>query len=187
MNTTVPDGSDQVFSSARPAIGTYEEALTHVGRKSQRYSADTPLSESRTKMFCAMVEDPNPAYWDEEIARRIFGGPIVPPALVQSIFFPLPWKPGGAPRPSLAVWAVPLPGRTLINVSSDSVHHRPFFVGDLLSYYDEILEVSPERNTRLGPGHFVTSAWHVEAADEEPVATIVNVVLRFGVAEEANR
>lgn len=187
MNTTSTQGPHQGFTPDKPAIGTYEQALHHVGRKSARYFADAPISEATVKMFCAMVEDPNPVYWDPATAQRIFGGPIAPPALVQSIFFPLPWRPGGAERPSLAAWAVPLPGRTLINVDSDAVHHRPFFIGDTLSYYDEILSVSPERHTRLGVGHFVTSAFHIEDADERAVSTVVNTMLRFGSEQEPTR
>lgn len=168
------------YTSDRPAIGEYAEALTHIGRRSPRHVADVPISEGSVKMFCAMIQDPNPAYWDASTAREVWEGQVVPPALVQAAVLPLPWTPDGARQPALAVFAVPLPGRTLINVSTEAVHHRPFFVGETLSYYDEVVAISPERTTRLGRGHFITTVFHYEDRHGLPVATVTNVMFRFG-------
>ncbi|MFV2179671.1 MaoC family dehydratase N-terminal domain-containing protein [Actinomadura sp. LOL_016] len=179
-----PEAGKRVFSSADPAIGTYDEALAHIGRRSPRYYGDVPVGEGAVKMFCAMVQDANPVYWDRGLAEQLFGGHVVPPALVQGTVLPLPWKPADDRPQSLAVFAVPLPGRTLINVSTEAVHQRPFFVGETVSYYDEVLDISPERRTRLGVGHFITTVFHYEDADEAPIATITNVMFRFG-GEEA--
>lgn len=183
MTTTQDAGftsQNGAYTSDRPAIGEYTEALTHLGRRSARQVADVPIGEGSVKMFCAMVRDPNPAYWDATAAQEIWGGQVAPPALVQATVLPLPWTPGRAWQPALAVFAVPLPGRTLINVSTETVHHRPFFVGETLSYYDEVVAISPERSTRLGTGHFLTSVFHYEDGNGEPVATVTNVMFRFG-------
>jgi uncharacterized protein len=179
MNIT-ERAAEPVYTSDRPAIGTYEEALAHIGRTSRRYVAEVAVSEGSVKMFCAMIQDPNPAYWDREVANRVFGGPVAPPALVQGTVLPLPWKPTADQPQSLAVFAIPLPGRTLINVSTEAVHHRPFFVGETLSCYDEVVEISPERTTRLGIGHFITTVFHCVDEAEEPIASITNVMFRFG-------
>ena len=185
MTTTDEDGyaAQRVYTSADPAIGTYEEALAHVGRRSRRYFGEVPVAEGAVKMFCAMVHDANPVYWDRGLSQEIFGGPVVPPALVQGTVLPLPWKPAGDEPQALAVFAVPLPGRTLINVSTDAVHHRPFFAGETVSYYDEILSISPRRETRLGAGHFITTVFHYDDAKEQPIATVTNLMLRFGQEE----
>ena len=175
-----PGAAERSYTSADPAIGTYEDALAHIGRRSRRYYGDVPVSEGSVKMFCALIRDANPVYWDRALAERLFGGPVAPPALVQGTVLPLPWKPADVQPQSLAVFAVPLPGRTLINVSTEAVHHRPFFVGETVSYYDEILGISPERTTRLGTGHFLTTVFHYEDADEAPIATVTNVMFRFG-------
>lgn len=178
-----PEADERIFTSSDPAVGTYEEALAHVGRRSRRYYGEVPIGEGAVKMFCAMVRDANPAYWDRSLSEQIFGGPVVPPALVQGTVLPVPWKPTDDEVQSLAVFAVPLPGRTLINVSTEAVHHRPFFVGETVSYYDEILDISPQRRTRLGAGHFITTVFHYEDAQETPIATITNVMFRFGEEE----
>ena len=64
MNIT-ERAAEPVYTSDRPAIGTYEEALAHIGRTSRRYVAEVAVSDGSVKMFCAMVQDPNPAYCDE--------------------------------------------------------------------------------------------------------------------------
>jgi acyl dehydratase len=174
---------ERPYTSSDVAVGTYEQALAHVGRRSSRYYGEVPVAEGSVKMFCAMVRDANPVYWDHGLAGEVFGGPVVPPALVQASVLPLPWKPSGHEPQALAVFAVPLPGRTLINVSTEAVHHRPFFVGETVSYYDEVAGISPERRTRLGAGHFLTTVFHYEDAEEKPIATVTNVMLRF-TAEE---
>lgn len=175
-------GARHVFTADNPCFGSYEEALRHVGTTSERYRGEVPVAEGSVRMFCAMVEDANPALWDREVAERVFGGPVAPPALIQGTVRPLPWRPSGVREHSLAVFAVPLPGTTLINVSTDAVHHRPFFVGETVTYFDEIVAVSAERTTRLGAGHFVTSVFHYLDADGEPIASITNVMFRFRVA-----
>lgn len=174
------DPPHPVYTSDHPAIGTYEQALTHLGRTSPRYRAELPVSEGSVKMFCAMIHDANPVYWDRQLARDVFGGPVAPPALVQATVLPLPWKPAAEPPQALAVFAVPLPGRTLINVSTDAINHRPFFVGEAVSYYDEVVDVSPERATRLGTGHFITTVFHYEGDGGGPIADVTNVMFRFG-------
>ena len=95
---------------------------------------------------------------------------------------PLPWRPDGGAVQALAVFAVPLPGKTLINVSTDAVHHRPFFAGETISYHDEVVDISPERTTRLGTGHFITTVFHYCAGDGSAIADITNVMFRFGEA-----
>ena len=104
--------SQPVHTSSNPAVGTYDEAVAHVGRRSPTYVADVPVGEGSVAMFCAMIEDANPIYWDRELAQQIFGGPVAPPALVQGTVLPLPWRPDGARSQNLAVFQVPLPGRT---------------------------------------------------------------------------
>ena len=79
MNIT-ERAAEPVYPSDRPAIGTYEEALAYIGRTSMPYAAEVAVSEGSVKMFCAMIQDPNPAYWDRGVANRVFGGPVAPPA-----------------------------------------------------------------------------------------------------------
>jgi uncharacterized protein len=49
-----------------------------------------------------------------------------------------------------------------------------------VTYYDEVVDISPERTTRLGTGHFITTVFHYEDEAGEPIASITNVMFRFG-------
>jgi len=44
MNIT-ERAAEPVYTSDRPAIGTYEQALAHIGRTSRRYVAEVAVSE----------------------------------------------------------------------------------------------------------------------------------------------
>jgi acyl dehydratase len=164
------------------AQGGYDEARSWIGRRSEPRPMDTAVDESRCKYFAALCEDGNPAYWDAEWAARVFGAPLAPSGMLMSLLMPLPWKPGGrGAAPSMAV-DVPLPGRTFINVETDCELFRPVHWGDRLSLCEEILDISPEKHTRLGRGHFVTTRLLLLDAAQQPVAAITNVLYRFDAA-----
>jgi acyl dehydratase len=89
------------------------------------------------------------------------------------------WKPGGVtPSPSLAD-SIPLPGDTLINVSTEAEFLRPMRIGDQLSVVDEVMAISPEKTTRLGTGHFVTTVATYRNQRGEVVARNTNQLFRF--------
>ncbi|MGB0956727.1 MAG: MaoC family dehydratase [Panacagrimonas sp.] len=167
-------------SDVGTALGSYEQARQWIGRRSQPRLMDTAVDESRCKLFAALSEDGNPAYWDQQWATAQFGAPLAPSGLTMSLIMSLPWKPGGVPPspPSLAV-DVPLPGQTFINVDTDCEFLRPIRWGDHLSMYEEIMDISPEKNTRLGRGHFVTTCMNLLDTRDRLVARITNVLYRY--------
>ncbi len=170
-------------SDVGTALGSYEQARQWIGRRSQPRLMDTAVDESRCKLFAALSEDGNPAYWDQQWATAQFGAPLAPSGILMSLMMPLPWKPGGRSAvPTMAV-DVPLPGRTLINVETDCELLRPVQWGDRLSLCEELVDVSPEKHTRLGRGHFVTTRLLLLDADQQPVATITNVLYRYEAAD----
>ena len=70
------EGSARVSTGIRYefAFGSYEDALQMVGVRSEPRFAGTAVSAARIQHFAAMVRDPNPAYWDEDFAKRVWGG-----------------------------------------------------------------------------------------------------------------
>lgn len=74
---------------------------------------------------------------------------------------------------------LPLPGTTIINVSTDTVYHRPIYVGETLNFWDVATEISEEKETRLGVGHFVTTVATYQNEAGDKVATSTNVQFRF--------
>lgn len=162
--------------------GAYEEARTWIGRRSEPRPMDAAVDESRCKYFAALCEDGNPAYWDAQWAGSVFGAPLAPSGMLMSLLMPLPWKPGArGAAPSMAL-DVPLPGQTFINVETDCELLRPVRWGDRLSLCEEIGDISPEKRTRLGRGHFVTTRILLLDATQRRVAAITDVLFRFDAA-----
>ena len=78
---------------------------------------------------------------------------------------------------------MPLPGQTFINVDTDCEFLRPIRWGDHFSVYEEIVDISAEKNTRLGRGHFVTTCMNLLDTKGQLVARLTNVLYRYEAAE----
>ncbi len=165
------------------AFGTYEDALRMVGAKSEPRTAATAVSGARIQLFAAMVHDGNRSYWDPEYARQTWGGLLAPPALLMGWLIPPPWQPpqqGGARPPAASVvLQVPLPGTTFINAANEVEFLQPIIEGDLLTVVEELVSVSPEKQTRLGVGHFVQMLQTYSRQDGAVVAKCRNTLFRF--------
>jgi acyl dehydratase len=163
----------------QPARGSYEEGCKLLGVRSPVNFGPLPVETCRIAAYCALIEDANPSYWDQELSVRQWGRPVAPPGMLQTWTLPAPWTPAGATKPDFMLMNVPLPGSSLINVSTEIVYHRPIYVGETLNFWDVATEISDEKETRLGIGHFVTTVAHFQNATGEPVATVTNVQFRF--------
>ena len=176
--TTVDDGTGYAIE-----FGTYEDARALIGTRTEPREGEAHVNWGMIKHFCALVEDGNASYWDLEFAEREWGGIVSPPGMLMTWVMPIEWKPG-APKPvPLLTGRVPLPGDTIINVSNDTELLRPVLVGDRLSVTEELAEVSDEKTTRLGTGHFVTTVTTYRRQDGEVVGIMTNVLFRFTAAE----
>lgn len=169
-------------------MGTLKEARKWIGRKMDGYQIEDPVDHVRIKNYCELIEDGNPSYWDEEFARKQWGGIISPPGMLGT--FALPARPLWRPeyrkveRQGWLPTQVPLPGDTMINVETDSTFYRPIHLGDRLSCQEEVVEVSEEKKTALGIGHFIITlaTWYNQ--DGEVVAQERNNLFRYRISEE---
>ena len=167
------------------AFGSFRDALQMVGVRTEPRYAGTAVSAARIQYFASMVRDGNPSYWDDQFARRVWGGLVVPPALLMGLLIPPPWLPTGAPRVASIAIRVPLPGTTFINAANEAEFLTPIREGDRLSVVEEVLSVSPEKRTRLGTGHFVQTRDSYHNQDGALVATNRNTLFRFTPAEQS--
>jgi uncharacterized protein len=153
-------------------FGTSEAGRSWIGRTSAPRQAEAPVCAAMIRNYCALVEDGNPAYWEDGIS---------PPGLLMTYGFPAPWHPTGEAARNLFAMEIPLPGRHIINVSTDTTFSRHARTGDRVTVADEVVDVSRAKRTRLGTGHFITtrSTYRLAAGDE--LATNVNVLLRYDV------
>ena len=165
--------------SYRLTFGTYDDALRLVGATSEPRTAATAVSGARIQLFAAMVHDGNRSYWDAEFARRKWGGLLAPPAMLMGWLIPPPWEPGGRPPAASIALRVPLPGTTFINAANDVEFLAPIVEGDVLTIVEQLVSVSPEKQTRLGVGHFVETLETYRRQDGTMVATCRNTLFRF--------
>lgn len=164
-------------------IGTYEQGLAYIGRPTEPRVAELPVNEAMVRQFVAAVRDPNPLYWDDELATELCGGPIAPPATLITWLTPPVWKPGRAPGPGEALLvAVPLPGDSMINISSEIEFFDHLRIGDRLEVVEEVEAISEEKQTKVGRGHFVTVVARFRRVSGDLVAVQRNVMLRFWAA-----
>jgi acyl dehydratase len=161
-------------------VGTYEEGLTHVGRPAEVRFAELPVNEAMARQFSSAVHDPNPLYWDAELATKICGSPVAPPATLVTWTTAINWTPGGKTGvPAALLVSVPLPGDSMINISSEIEFFDHIRIGDRLNVVEEVEAISEEKQTKVGRGHFLTVVARFRRQTGELVAVQRNVMLRF--------
>jgi uncharacterized protein len=161
------------------AVGSYEDAVAMGGYTTPVRFGVAPVNVAMARHFAAMVHDANAAFWDEDFAQEQWGGCIAPPAMLMAWVMSLEWKPGGALPVPLLTARVPLPGTTFVNASNDTEFFHPVRVGDVLNVTEELVDVSVEKRTALGAGHFVTTCSTFRRQDGVMVARMTNVLFRF--------
>jgi hypothetical protein len=161
-------------------VGTYEDGLTHVGRPSEVRFAELPVNEAMVRQFVSAVRDPNPLYWDQDLAHQVCGSGVAPPAMLTTWVTPQNWRPDYMPDPATALLvAVPLPGDSMINISSEIEFFDHLRIGDRLNVVEEVESISEEKQTRVGTGHYLTVVGRFRRESGELVAIQRNVILRF--------
>src|SRR5215472_8875248 len=84
-------------------VGTYEEGLQYVGRPTEVRFSELPVNEAMVRQFVGAVHDANPLYWDPELATRLCGSPVAPPATLVIWTTAQNWTPAKEPGPAPAL------------------------------------------------------------------------------------
>lgn len=160
-------------------FGTYEEALGWIGRSTEANIGEVPVNGPMIKIYCSAVQDPNPSYWDEDFARDAWGGIVAPPGMLQTWTIPMQWKPGGRRTISVMAAKVPLPGDKPINVSTEFEYFEPVREGMVITMIDRLEAISPEKTTKIGTGHFITSVSEYRDQHGTLLSRSTNVLFRY--------
>ena len=145
------------------------------GRSGARRSvAPDPVNQPMIRHWAAAFEDANPVYTDPEAAAASrFGAVVAPPLMLQTWTMATPKITGMAERGGSPVETE---GRSPISVLDDAGFvatlatdsefeiERYLHLGEVVSATTVIESISDEKQTRLGPGHFVT--WVTDYLDE---------------------
>lgn len=164
--------------------GCYEDARKLLGKAGKRVVAEFTVNWEMIKIYCSMVEDGNSSYWDEAYASEQWGGIIAPPGLLITWVMSLQWHPHKESEHCFVAVKIPLPGDTLINVATNTEFHKHLYLGDRLTLEDQLVELSEEKHTRLGIGHFLTTKARFYNQKQELVAVQTNSLFRYCVAQE---
>ena len=136
--------------------------------------APDPVNQPMIRHWAAAMEDHNPVYVDPQLAAASrFGGIVAPPLMLQTWTMPTPKITGIAERGGSPVEGGKNPLTALdeagfiatLATNSEFEIVRYLRLGETITGSTVIESVSDRKQTRIGPGHFVT--WVTTYRDEQ--------------------
>lgn len=165
------------------ASDPYTAALAHMGTAATLpVTARDPVNVPMIRRWCEAMGEENPVYFDEQAARDAgFGGVACPPAMLE-VWTMSRYRPEGRlPEETIPVLTI-FDGAGFTGVVATNIeqeYDRYLLEGDVISYTSIVDEVSPEKRTGLGIGHFVTIRYEFTDQNGEPVGRMLFRVLKF--------
>jgi hypothetical protein len=136
-------------------------------------AAPDPVNQPMIRHWAAAMEDQNPVYVDPAFAAASrFGGIVAPPLMLQTWIMPTPKitgiaERGGAPVEGSLSPLTPLDEAGFVATlatNSEFEVLRYLHLGEVVTAATVIESVSERKQTRLGPGYFIT--WVTTYRDE---------------------
>jgi hypothetical protein len=136
--------------------------------------APDPVNQPMIRHWAAAMEDHNPVYTDPAVAAASrFGGIVAPPLMLQTWTMPTAKisgiaERGGAPTEEALNPLTPLDEAGFIATlatNSEFEIVRYLRLGEIITSTMVMESISDQKQTRLGPGHFIT--WVTTYRDEQ--------------------
>jgi uncharacterized OB-fold protein/acyl dehydratase len=146
------------------------------------------VNQPMIRHWCDAVGDTNPIYTDPAAAAASVHGQIVaPPTMLQAWtmkgLVPPPSEGGGAQEELMGL--LDAAGFTsVVATNCDQEYERYLHIGDELTAESVIEDVSPEKHTGLGDGHFITTRTDIRDQSGELVGTMRFRILKFKPPEK---
>ena len=163
------------------------EVAGWIGQK--RYTEESEFEVERGYVLtgCSSVENGNPLYWDEKVARELTGGWVAPPSMISvwcrpHLFSPLREGEGLALKTHFDLKEkLGLP--EAIMSDDELVFHAPVHPGDRVRSYQILRALSEPKQTKLGTGRF----WTIEVFYENQQGELLveERITGFGYRREA--
>jgi len=151
-------------------------------------TATDPVNLPMIRRWCEAMGETNPLYLDEELARDTeLGGLVAPPAMLE-VWTMGHYRPDGQREHHnlLGVDELDAAGFTsVVATNLEQQYVRYLRCGDLLTQSVTFAEVSDEKRTALGPGHFLTYASEFSDQHREVVGRMRLRILKFRPAHKA--
>ncbi|NNE74106.1 MAG: hypothetical protein HKN26_10610 [Acidimicrobiales bacterium] len=164
----------------------YEQLQSMVGLTGSPKTARDPVNQSTIRNWCDAMSEANPYFTDAEAATASLHGQVVaPPAALNVWTMPglfMGHQPGRDTKEPAAITynALAAAGfRGVVAVNSDQVYTRYLRLGDVLTGTAKLVDVSPQKKTGLGVGHFVTTETEYTDQNGDHVGSLFFRVLKF--------
>jgi acyl dehydratase len=164
-------------------VAFYEQLRASVGSTGAGTPARDPVNQPMIRHWCDAMTDHNPLYTDPEAAEKsIHGGIVAPPPMLNA------WTmAGNIPRrfhpddPMGSVLArLDEAGFTsVVATNAEHEYRRYLNLGDHLAGTATLSDVSEEKQTALGTGHFVTTETEYRTQTGEVVGRMTFRILKF--------
>jgi hypothetical protein len=147
-----------------------------------------PVNQPMIRHWAAAMEDHNPVYVDPAFAAASrFGGIVAPPLMLQTWSMPTPKisgiaERGGSPTEGALNPLTPLDEAGFIATlatNSEFEILRYLHLGETVCSETIVESVSEKKQTRLGPGHFITWVTTYRGDRDEVVGRQMFRILKF--------
>ena len=164
-----------------------ETLRAHVGTSGTPQPARDPVNQPMIRHWCDAMEDANPVYTDPDFASKSsHGGVVAPPSMLNAwaMIGLIPresvQQAGGVDPQGAVLRQLDEAGYTsVVATNSDHDYVRYLKPGDQLSGTLELLDVSAEKQTALGIGHFVTTKTTYRDQSGKEVGAMRFCILKF--------
>jgi len=150
-----------------------------------------PVNQPMIRHWVEAIGDENPVYTDADAAAAsVHGGIVAPPVMLQAwVMRGLRPRPvaDGSPRDELMRLLDDAGFTSVVATDCEQEYHRYVRPGDHLRTTTTIESVSPEKQTALGAGHFVTTRVSYHDQHGELVGSMRFRILKFKPPEKRER
>lgn len=161
----------------------FERARSYVGKQATApKTARDPVNQPMIRRWCEAMGDANPLYHDAQAARAAgFGGIVAPPAMLD-VWPMAQYRPGGrtADENMDVLQLFDDAGYTgVVATNVEQEYDRYLEEGDAVRSSAIVEDVSDEKRTGLGTGHFVTLRYEFTDQHDRPIGRMTFRVLKF--------
>ncbi len=188
MSDNASESNDSSDTKKSQAAAFLENLREGVGVSSQERLTPDDVNQPMIRHWCDVMTDHNPVYVDAEFAAKsVHGGIVAPPSMLDSwMMVGLGARRARGSESEGAVGMLSILEKldaagfsSVVATNSSHEYHRYLRPGDRLRIRQSISDVSAEKKTALGLGHFFTTATEFIDQDGELVGRMEFTILKF--------
>lgn len=136
-----------------------------------------PIEWGKVREFARAIKDPNPVYYDPELAKKECGGIPVPPTFLMTSSF---WQmPESSPRLDFDL-------RRVLHGEQEFEFLKPILVGDTLTAVTRVADTYEKEGGRGGKMTFLVMETEYKNQKGEKVAVARSTLIETGQTVKAN-